>query len=123
MTSGATESDNLAILGVMRQAPTAGTRYLLTSTIEHKAVIDAAKQIEAEGAQVTFLSPNAQGRIDAAQVAAALLPETRLVSLMHLNNEIGPSTIGRDQSDFARWRIAAHRRGPVQRQGQQPQRG
>ena len=88
-TSGATESDNLAILGVMRQALSAGPAHLITSTIEHKAVIDAAKQIEAEGAQVTFLSPNAQGRIEAAQVAAALSPETCLVSLMHLNNEVG----------------------------------
>lgn len=85
-TSGATESDNLAILGVLRQSPDG---HLITSTIEHKAVIDAAKQFEAEGGQVTFLSPSESGRVEPEQVASALQPNTRLVSLMHLNNEVG----------------------------------
>ena len=85
-TSGATESDNLAILGVLREAE---APHLITSTIEHKAVLDAAKQAEQEGVQVTYLTPQPSGRIEADQVAQALQPNTRLVSLMHLNNEVG----------------------------------
>ena len=85
-TSGATESDNLAILGVLREAE---APHLITSTIEHKAVLDAAKQAEHEGVQVTYLAPQNSGRIEADQVAQVLQPNTRLVSLMHLNNEVG----------------------------------
>ena len=85
-TSGATESDNLAILGVLRESE---APHLITSTIEHKAVLDAAKQAEHEGVQVTYLTPQPSGRIEADQVAQALQPNTRLVSLMHLNNEVG----------------------------------
>ncbi len=85
-TSGATESDNLAILGVLRESEAS---HLITSTIEHKAALDAAKQAEHEGVQVTYLTPQSSGRIEADQVAQALQPNTRLVSLMHLNNEVG----------------------------------
>ena len=85
-TSGATESDNLAILGVLRESE---APHLITSTIEHKAVLDAAKQAEQEGVQVTYLTPQPTGRIEPDQVTQALQPNTRLVSLMHLNNEVG----------------------------------
>ena len=87
-TSGATEANNLALLGVARfnaKRP----RHLVTSRTEHPAVIDACRQLEREGCAVTYLQPGKGGIVDPAQVAAALRPETLLVSLMHVNNEIG----------------------------------
>ncbi|WP_213881454.1 aminotransferase class V-fold PLP-dependent enzyme [Pseudomonas sp. dw_358] len=90
-TSGATESNNLAIKGV-HQAATGQRRHIITSAIEHKAVIDTVKQLESLGAQVTWLQPDAQGLIQPAAVAAALRPDTLLVSLMLINNELGTLT-------------------------------
>ncbi len=87
-TSGATESDNLAIKGVAKFYQDKG-RHLVTSVIEHKAVLDSCKQLEQEGFSVTYLTPDSQGMISPAQVAAAIRPDTTLVSLMHVNNEIG----------------------------------
>lgn len=87
-TSGATEANNLALLGVARF--NAGrARHIVTSRTEHPAVLDACRQLEREGFAVTYLQPDAGGRVDAAQVAAALRPDTLLVSVMHVNNEIG----------------------------------
>ncbi|MEM9743667.1 MAG: aminotransferase class V-fold PLP-dependent enzyme [Pseudomonadota bacterium] len=85
-TSGATESDNLALKGVLLREP-AG--HLITSAIEHKAVIDTATWLEARGYSVTFLEPRSDGLVHLDQVAAAVRPDTRLVSLMHVNNELG----------------------------------
>ncbi|MFC4312946.1 IscS subfamily cysteine desulfurase [Steroidobacter flavus] len=87
-TSGATESDNLAILGVARFHADRG-RHVVTSRTEHKAVIDAFKQLEKEGFEVTWLKPGADGIVRPEQVREALRPETQLVSLMHVNNETG----------------------------------
>ncbi|MGA0202199.1 MAG: IscS subfamily cysteine desulfurase [Pseudohongiellaceae bacterium] len=87
-TSGATESDNLAIKGAAKFYREKG-RHLVTSVIEHKAVLDSCKQLEQEGFSVTYLTPDSQGMISPAQVAAAIRPDTTLVSLMHVNNEIG----------------------------------
>lgn len=87
-TSGATESDNLAIKGAAKFYREKG-RHLVTSAIEHKAVLDSCKQLEQEGFSVTYLTPDSQGMISPAQVAAAIRPDTTLVSLMHVNNEIG----------------------------------
>jgi len=87
-TSGATESVNLAILGAARAAP-AGARHVVTSRTEHRAGIDACRQLEREGYRVTWLKTGADGAVDPAQVAAALRPDTALVSLMHANNETG----------------------------------
>src|SRR6185312_9116452 len=87
-TSGATESDNLAILGVARYRRDKG-RHLVTSRIEHKAVLDACKQLEKEGFEVSWLKPDADGLIQPAAVQAALRKDTTLVSLMHANNELG----------------------------------
>lgn len=87
-TSGATESDNLAIKGAAKFYQDKG-RHLVTSVIEHKAVLDSCKQLEQEGFSVTYLTPDSQGMISPAQVAAAIRPDTTLVSLMHVNNEIG----------------------------------
>jgi cysteine desulfurase len=87
-TSGATESNNLAILGTAR-ASRARTGHLLTARTEHKAVLDPCHRLEQEGFAVTYLTPDAHGRIDPLQVQAALRPDTLLVSIMHANNEIG----------------------------------
>lgn len=87
-TSGATESNNLALKGALEFRGLRGA-HLLTSRIEHRAVLDAARHLETQGVSVTQLSPDAQGRISTAQVLAALRPETVLVSLMWVNNEIG----------------------------------
>lgn len=87
-TSGATESDNLAIFGVARFNADRG-RHLVSSKTEHKAVLDPLKQLEREGFEVTWLKPGADGIVRPDQVRAALRPDTQLVSLMHVNNEIG----------------------------------
>jgi cysteine desulfurase len=87
-TSGATESDNLAIKGAARFRRDKG-QHIVTSRIEHKAVLDACKQLEKEGFQVTWLKPDTEGLVQPAAVQAALRPDTVLVTLMHANNEIG----------------------------------
>lgn len=88
-TSGATESNNLALKG-LAQGRTGG--HIITSCIEHKAVLDTARQLEAAGFEVTYLSPDHQGLITPEAVAAALRPDTFLVSLMLVNNELGTLT-------------------------------
>ena len=85
-TSGATESDNLAIKGL---AEGATRRHIVTSAIEHKAVLDTCAHLEAQGFEITWLVPPADGIIRPQQVAEALREDTLLVSLMHVNNEIG----------------------------------
>jgi cysteine desulfurase len=87
-TSGATEADNLALLGAARFYRTRG-RHLVTSRTEHPAVLAACRQLEREGFEVTYLRPGADGIVEPGQVEAALRPDTILVSLMHVNNEIG----------------------------------
>jgi cysteine desulfurase len=87
-TSGATESNNLAILGVARANSDRG-RHVITTRIEHKAVLDPCKHLEREGFAVTYLTPDRQGRLDPASVRAALRSDTVLVSIMFVNNEIG----------------------------------
>lgn len=85
-TSGATESDNLAIKGV---AEGAARRHIVTSAVEHKAVLDSCRHLEGQGFQVTRLVPGADGIVAPEQVAAALGDDTLLVSLAHVNSEIG----------------------------------
>jgi len=87
-TSGATESNNLAIKGYARAHREKG-RHIVTSAIEHKAVLDACKQLEREGFEVSWLEPSANGAISREAVAAALREDTLLVSVMQVNNEIG----------------------------------
>ncbi|PMR67919.1 aminotransferase class V-fold PLP-dependent enzyme [Halomonas heilongjiangensis] len=87
-TSGATEADNLALIGFMR-ANRARGRHLVTSCIEHKAVVDTAHALEAEGFEVTWLTPGRDGRVTPDQLRAAMRPDTVLVSLMAVNNELG----------------------------------
>jgi cysteine desulfurase len=87
-TSGATESNNLALFGAARFHAGRG-RHIVSARTEHKAVLDPLKQLEREGFEVTLLKPESSGCVSPAQLEAALRPDTVLVSLMHANNEIG----------------------------------
>lgn len=91
-TSGATESDNLALIGVAQFYKNKG-KHIITSKIEHKAILDTCRYLETEGFEITYLEPEARtGLISPALVAAALRPDTILVSLMMVNNELGTVT-------------------------------
>jgi len=90
-TSGATESNNLAIKGIAHFYQKKG-KHIITSKIEHKAVLDTARQLEREGFEVTYLDPDTDGLISPAMVQDAMREDTILVSLMHVNNEIGVVT-------------------------------
>jgi cysteine desulfurase len=87
-TSGATEANNLAIFGVAQYNAEVG-RHIVTVRTEHKAVLDPCRELERRGWRVTYLRPNESGVLDPAEVAAALRTDTVLVSVMHVNNEIG----------------------------------
>jgi cysteine desulfurase len=87
-TSGATEANHLAITGIARALHHAG-RHVITTAIEHKAVLAACRQLTEEGFQVTVIPANSDGLVDPAEIAAAITPKTILVSVMHANNEIG----------------------------------
>lgn len=85
-TSGATESDNLAIKGL---AHTSKKKHIVTSSYEHKAVLDTCQFLETQGFQVTYVKPDSAGLVPPASVEAAINDNTFLVSVMHVNNEIG----------------------------------
>lgn len=87
-TSGATESNNLALKGALEFRGLQGA-HLVTSRIEHKAVLDTCRYLETLGVRVSYLTPGSDGIVSADQVVAALRPETLLVSLMWVNNETG----------------------------------
>jgi cysteine desulfurase len=87
-TSGATESDNLALKGAAHFYRTKG-KHLVTMKTEHKAVLDPMRELEREGFEVTYLDPEPNGLVDLAKFQAALRPDTILVSVMLVNNEIG----------------------------------
>lgn len=90
-TSGATEADNLAIKGAAHFYQRKG-KHVITSKIEHKAVLDTCRQLEREGFEVTYLDPDENGIIAPEVVAEAIREDTTVVSLMHANNEIGVIT-------------------------------
>lgn len=85
-TSGATEANNLALKGVLQNF---NSGHIITSSIEHKAILDTCAFLEGQGYQVTYLKPNARGEVSVEQVEQALQDDTRLVSLMLVNNELG----------------------------------
>jgi cysteine desulfurase len=87
-TSGATEADNMALFGLLGPW-TAPGGHLVTSSIEHKAVLDCAQALRKVKVAVTLVAPGTDGLVEPAAVAAALRPDTRLVSIMHVNNELG----------------------------------
>jgi len=87
-TSGATESDNLALKGVLETFAGKGN-HIITSNIEHKAVLDTCKHLEKQGAEITYLNVKSDGLIDLDELKAAFRPTTILVAIMYANNEIG----------------------------------
>jgi cysteine desulfurase len=87
-TSGATEADNLAIKGIANFYKSKG-KHIITSKIEHKAVLDPCRQLERHGFEVTYLEPNAGGLITPDAIKEVLREDTILVSIMHINNELG----------------------------------
>ena len=103
-TSGGTEGNNTVILGVARQLRAKG-RHVVTSAIEHPAILEPCAVLESEGFRITRVPVDGSGRVDPRDVAEALTPETVLVSVMHANNEVG--TI-QDVAEIAR---LAHERG------------
>jgi len=88
LLSGGTEADNLAILGAARAHP--GTRkHVITTAIEHPAVLNPSRELEREGVEVSYVRVGSDGVVDPADVRSALRPETILISVMHANNELG----------------------------------
>jgi cysteine desulfurase len=87
-TSGATESINLALKGAAEFYKTKG-KHLVTMTVEHKATLDTMRELERRGFEVTYLDPEPDGLLDLAKLEAAIRPDTILVSIMYVNNEIG----------------------------------
>lgn len=87
-TSGATEADNLAIKGVYEMYASKGN-HIITTTIEHKAVLDTCKHLEKQGAEVTYLPVNGEGMINLEDLEKAITPKTILVAIMYANNEVG----------------------------------
>lgn len=87
-TSGATESNNLALKGAAHFYQKQG-KHIITSKTEHKAILDTCRHLESEGFEVTYMTPQADGLFSLQQIEAAIRPDTILLSLMHVNNEIG----------------------------------
>lgn len=88
-TSGATESNNIAIQGLEEYANKAGKKHIITSAIEHKAVLESAKAMKSRGFDVDIVNPDLTGRVNIQEIITLLREDTLLVSLMHANNETG----------------------------------
>jgi cysteine desulfurase len=88
-TSGATEANNLAILGLAEFGEKHARKHIISTRIEHKAVLEPLEELAKRGFEITLVSPNREGWIDPGDVARALRPDTLLVSMMHANNETG----------------------------------
>ncbi|MBE8233346.1 MAG: cysteine desulfurase DndA [Endozoicomonadaceae bacterium] len=88
-TSGATESNNIAILGLKSFAESSGKKHIIVSSIEHKAVLEPVMELEKIGFEVTYLEPNKAGQVSPESLNSALRDNTVLVSIMHINNETG----------------------------------
>ncbi|MCF6175085.1 MAG: cysteine desulfurase DndA [Victivallaceae bacterium] len=88
-TSGATESNNIAILGLMEFGEQNYKKHIISSAVEHKAVLDPLKYMQTKGWEVTFIKPNKQGIISTKDILSAVRDETLLISVMHVNNETG----------------------------------
>jgi len=100
-TSGATEGDNLAIKGVFEMYASKGN-HIITTTIEHKAVLDTCKHLEKQGAEITYLPVDDEGMINLADLEKAITPKTILLAIMYANNEIGVVNPMKEISAIAR---------------------
>lgn len=122
-TSGGTESDNTALFGVVEaaQARNPGlTPHVITSAIEHPAVLNAAQALERRGVAVTYIAPEPNGVMDAEEIERAITPETVLISLMHANNELGTLQPVEAAGDIVRERGIAFHTDAVQSVGKVP---
>ena len=99
-TSGATESNNIAIQGLKEYALQTGKKHIITSTIEHKAVLETVKHLEKEGFEVSWVRPERNGRNSADEIKMLVRDDTLLVSLMHVNNETGIIQPVQELGDF-----------------------
>lgn len=88
-TSGATESNNIALQGLKEYAYTTNKKHIITTSIEHKAVLETAKALQRQGFEVDYISPDLSGRISVEDVLSRVREDTLLVSVMHVNNETG----------------------------------
>ena len=88
-TSGSTESNNMAILGLLEHAQKSGRNHFITTSIEHKSVLEAMKYLQTHGCEVDFVSPDISGRIRPEQILNLVTDKTLLVSMMHVNSETG----------------------------------
>ena len=88
-TSGSTESNNMAILGLLDYALESGRNHFITTSIEHKSVLESMKHLQKKGCTVDFVSPDASGRVNAQQILDLVTDKTLLVSMMHVNSETG----------------------------------
>jgi cysteine desulfurase len=88
-TSGGTESDNMALIGIASVMKRRGKTHVITSSAEHRAVLDSTRYLETVGFNVTYLPVSRFGKVDAPDLIHSIRPETGLVSLMHANNELG----------------------------------
>ena len=88
-TSGSTESNNIAIRGLLKYAEQSGKKHVIASSIEHKAVLETVKSLKEDGFDVDIIDPEEDGRIDADKILTLVRKDTLLVSLMHVNNETG----------------------------------
>jgi cysteine desulfurase len=89
LTSGATESNNLAILGIADFGNSEGTKHFVTTQVEHKAVLEPTEFLEDQGYEITRVAPNSDGFVEPDRILDAVRPDTVLVSVMHVNNETG----------------------------------
>lgn len=118
-TSGGSESDNLALRGVMWALRSKGD-HVVTTAVEHHAVLHAARALEAQGFEVTYLQPDRTGRISVEQVAQAITERTMLISVMHGNNEVGTLQPVEAIGKLARERGILFHTDAVQTAGQAP---
>lgn len=88
-TSGSTESNNIAILGLREYAKKTGKNHIITTTIEHKAILESVEYLEKNGFNVDFVKPNEDGRVQVEDIISLITENTLLVSVMHVNNETG----------------------------------
>ena len=88
-TSGSTESNNMAVLGLLDHALESGRTHFITTAIEHKSVLEAMKHLQKKGCTVDFVPPDASGRVDAGRILERVTEKTLLVSMMHVNSETG----------------------------------
>lgn len=88
-TSGSTESNNMAISGILNYALSSGKTHFITTSIEHKSVLEAMKHLEANGCTVDYVSPDSSGRTNVSQITDLICEKTLMVSMMHVNSETG----------------------------------